>query len=97
MGISTGYEITETCPEKIIVDLREGVLEDFSSCGSARAAWEQVKEKYFIDDINLDDFKEDFLSRLVTATPEDALDAAEDGDSWPLELGYVKRREPQKI
>lgn len=85
------YKITKNCPDKIIFQALPSGYYDYSEFGSAEAAWESEKCESWINEIEEETARQEFFSTLEEATQEEALQAAEDGYGWPIELGFVEK------
>lgn len=86
------YKISESCPKEIIFQSLEGGYHCYSSHGSFGEAWEHEKNtEEWMDDgeKTIEEYEEEFTKTLTYSDKEGALQAAKDGEGWPLELGYV--------
>lgn len=88
------YEISKTCPAAIIFQALDSGYYDYSEFESMDAAWEAEQKEDWVKSAlahgqSLDEVEAEFLSTLTESTAQEAMQAAQDGYSWPTELGYV--------
>jgi len=89
------YKITEKCPRKIIIQSLPSGDYDYSDCASLEGAWEAEKSERWVqehaeqDGCSIDSAKADFMATISEYSQDEALAAAKDGYTWPLEMGFV--------
>lgn len=92
------FQISQNCPNTIIFQTLDSGDYDYSECGSLEAAWQAEQTESWVKDAvaegrNLESVKAEFLETLTEATPEEALQAANDNYGWPINLGFVEEIE----
>lgn len=91
------FQISQNCPNTIIFQTLDSGDYDYSEYGSLEAAWQAEQTESWVKDAvadgrNLESIKAEFLETLTEATPEEALQAADDY-GWPTRLGFVEEIE----
>lgn len=92
------FQISENCPNTIIFQTLESGDYDYSECGSLEGAWQVEQTEHWVKDAvaegrSLESVKAEFLETLTEATPEEALQAANDNYGWPVNLGFIEELE----
>ena len=89
------YQISKECPLVIIVELSaNGSAFRHEGCWSVERAWEKEKLTYVgYTENQLDLLRDEFFERCRDYTDEEVLEAAKDGDKWPIEFGFVEKIE----
>ena len=91
------YEITETCPEQALVQHLESGDYDYSEFSTPEQAWNESESKEWWVDERVDEFgpealdqcRQEFVRTLKEYNRIEILDAAAEGEGWPLDLGFV--------
>jgi hypothetical protein len=87
------YKLTDKCPKQVILQSLPSGDYDYSQFESLKAAWDAEQLEPWVQDElkerDLDEIKEEFLATLDVYTPDQTLEAAEAGYSWPITWGYV--------
>ncbi len=95
------FQISASCPQKIVFQSLPSGDYDYSEFCSADAAWDAEKSEAWVQTHieegggSIDTARAEFLSSLTEAAPEDALKAAADGYTWPQNLGFVDEIEDE--
>ena len=89
------FKITSACPAKIVFQSLPSGDYDYSEFESADAAWNSEKDEAWVqahieNGGTIESARAEFLSTLSEATPDEALQAASNGYTWPQGLGFVE-------
>lgn len=101
--LESAYALTESCPEKAIVQHTERGNYNYSEHSSLDAAWEAEKGESWVsdwvsnadyeDEIAINEARQSFIASLCEYSKDEILAAADEGYGWPEELGFVKAKE----
>lgn len=85
--------MSKKCPLAMIVELSAtGSACHHDDCCSVERAWEKEKLTYVgYTENQLDQMRAEFFERCRDYSDEEVLEAAEYGDKWPIELGFVEK------
>jgi hypothetical protein len=88
------YEITDKCPNNVILQLVGTQTYDLSAYGSKEEAWAAEKDVWWVEqNEDIDAARLEFLATLHEYTPEQVVSAAFDEQAWPFDWGtYVTEK-----
>ena len=89
------FKITKACPGKIVFQSLPSGDYDYSEFQSADAAWESEKDEAWVQTHienggTIESARAEFLASITEATPDEAIQAASNGYTWPQGLGFVE-------
>lgn len=100
--LESRYTLTPLCPDRAIVHHSQEGDSDYSQHASKEAAWSAEQSESWVketiaynewDDHATDKVKAVFMAALCEYSKDEILAAADEGCSWPEDLGFVEAKE----
>ena len=92
------YQITETCPDQVLIQHLESGDYDYSEFSTPEQAWSESESeerwvKEFVDEYGPEVIyrcRQEFFDSLREYSRQEILEAAQAGYDWPMELGFIR-------